>query len=180
MAKPWNETDFETWYLAEYPRIVAALAVAARDRELAAEVASEAFVRAYERWDRLRRMERPGGWVHRTALNLLKRRLRRRTQEGRLLTTFAGPGIGGLGAPDLDLWRAVEQLPERTRTAIALRYLADLTEPEIAKAMGVGRGTVATLLHRARRQLEAELSDTHRPGVEAGYDPTEDSRYARH
>ena len=153
--------EFEAWYRQEHPRIVASLAVAARDRELALEVAAEAFVRAYERWERVRTMERRGGWLHRTALNLLKRRLRRRRHEGQLLSGSIVPIGVGPTETDVDLWRAVEDLPERTRTAVALRYVADLTEPEIAKAMGVSRGTVATLLSRGRVALGDLLASTH-------------------
>ncbi len=153
--------EFESWYRSEHPRIVASLAVTARDRDVALEVAAEAFVRAYERWDRVGAMERPGGWLHRTALNLLKRRLRRRRLEGELLSgTIVPIGVGPTEV-DVDLWRAVEALPDRTRTAVALRYVADLTEPEIAKAMGVSRGTVATLLSRGRNSLGDHLASSH-------------------
>lgn len=170
-----RRSEFEAWYRLEHPRIVASLALTARDRDLALEVAAEAFVRAYERWDRVEAMERRGGWLHRTALNLLKRRLRRRRQEGVLLSTTIVPiGVGPIET-DIDLWRAVEALPERTRTAVALRYVADLRETEIAKAMGVSRGTVATLLSRARSALGDDLSSTHGPPKRA--DEPEESDY---
>jgi RNA polymerase sigma-70 factor (ECF subfamily) len=51
----------------------------------------------------------------------------------------------------------VEDLAPRARTAVALRYVADLTEAEVAEAMNVSRGTVATTLSRARRQLARVL-----------------------
>ena len=57
------DADFERWYRAEYPRLVSSLAMVTGDRDLAHEAASEAFVRALERWPRIRGMGRPGGWT---------------------------------------------------------------------------------------------------------------------
>jgi RNA polymerase sigma-70 factor (ECF subfamily) len=44
-------------------------------------------------------------------------------------------------------------LPSRQLAAIALRYLGDLTQAEIAQAMGITPGTVAATLHAARQRL---------------------------
>jgi RNA polymerase sigma factor (sigma-70 family) len=60
---------------------------------------------------------------------------------------------------DVDLWALVASLSERQRTAIVLRYVADLGEADIATAMGIRRGTVAATLHQAR----AHLRDAMRP-----------------
>lgn len=156
--QPDRRQEFEAWYRLEHPRIVASLSVACRNRDLAGEVAAEAFVRAYERWDRVRLMERPGGWLYRTAFNLLKRRARRRAQESELLSRLVETPATEAAHRDLDLWRAVETLPDRMRAVVAMRFVGDLTEPEIAKALGVSRGTVATQLHRAKRQLGSALA----------------------
>ena len=48
-------------------------------------------------------------------------------------------------------------LPDRQREAIALRYLLDLEQHEVAEAMGVRPGTVASTLHAARAQLASRL-----------------------
>ena len=65
--------------------------------------------------------------------------------------------VPDLGLPDHELWQAVGRLPRRQRTAIVLRYVADLPEADIAAAMGIARGTVAATLAAARRRLEADL-----------------------
>ena len=54
----------------------------------------------------------------------------------------------------------------RARTAVALRYLGDLTEAEVARAMGIAPGTAAATLSKARTQLAGLLGpdakeDTH-------------------
>jgi len=63
--------------------------------------------------------------------------------------------------PQPEIWVAVRQLPDRARTAVALRYVADLTEREIAEVMGISRGTVASTLFDARARLAKELRPIH-------------------
>src|SRR5262249_19556386 len=48
----------------------------------------------------------------------------------------------------------IRELPERQRVAVVLRFVADLTEPDIAQIMGVRRGTVSATLRAALRTLE--------------------------
>jgi RNA polymerase sigma factor (sigma-70 family) len=55
------------------------------------------------------------------------------------------------------VWEAVSRLTERERALIALRYVADLPQDEIAEALGVPVGTVASGLSRARRRLGVAL-----------------------
>ena len=59
--------------------------------------------------------------------------------------------------PDDELWAAVAASPERQRTAVVLRYVADLPEAGVAAAMKVRRGTVASTLAAARRSLARTL-----------------------
>lgn len=71
-----------------------------------------------------------------------------------MLTDIAAPDEWQpLSGHDPELWAAVATLAERTRQVVVLRYVADLPEADIAAALGVTRGTVATLLSRARRNL---------------------------
>lgn len=151
--------EFEQWYQSEYSRLVNNVALVTGDRGLAADSVAEAFARALARWERVRRMEHRSAWVYRVAVNQARRTLRRSSHERRLLqaqastTPLVQPPVEG----DHELWAAVARLPERTRAAVVLRYVGDMTEPAIAKALGVRRGTVATMLHRAHIRLAAEL-----------------------
>ncbi len=151
--------EFESWYRTEYPRLVNTIALATGDRGVAVEAASEACTRALAKWDRVQHMEQPGGWVYKVALNDARRRLRRASKERRTLAEQVATGATTTlpVEPDHELWQAVARLPERTRHAVVLRYVADLTEPAIAQALGVRRGTVATMLRRAHERLADEL-----------------------
>jgi RNA polymerase sigma factor (sigma-70 family) len=61
--------------------------------------------------------------------------------------------------------RALDRLPQRMRAAVVLRYYEDMSEPEIADALGVSRGTVKSTVSRAvaKLRIDAELAG-HVPG----------------
>jgi RNA polymerase sigma-70 factor (ECF subfamily) len=147
--------DFEEFY-AHGP-VVRALLVASGDREVAGDVVAEAFSRAFERWDRVQHMENPTGWVYRVSVNLLRRRWTRARLERSLLRRRRP--TGSVAEIDLvpELWAAIAALPLRQRTAIALRYVADLSERDVAAAMGIAEGTASAALVAARRRLASDL-----------------------
>ncbi len=175
MTTPGGDDDahlsFEGWYREVHPRVVTAVRLMTGESDLALEAADEALVRAFERWDRVSRMESPRAWTVRVAINVAHRRLRRRAVEQRLLLRHRVSTQFEPEPTDPDLWSAVAMLAERQRTAIVLRYVADLKEEEIASVMGVGRSTVSTTLRDARSRLEALLNIDER----ADQDETEAS-----
>jgi len=148
--------EFAGWYAREFPRVRAALALAVGDVGLAEEAASEAFARALARWRSVRATSRPDAWVYTTALNHVRSRFRRARLERRYLARQRAGYLPPPPDPDPALWAAVALLPPRARTAIALRYVADFSEAEVADAMGITRGAAASTLHKARARL-AEL-----------------------
>lgn len=144
---------FESWYLTEHPKVVAALTWVSGDPDVAADATDEAFTRAFADWSRVERMGSPGGWVYRVALNVLRRRMRRSAFERTVAVPAAVADV-----VDREIWTVVQQLPERQRVAVVLRYLLDLPEKEVAAAMGISRGTVAAALSAAKRRLAAWLT----------------------
>ena len=52
------------------------------------------------------------------------------------------------------VWAAMQQLPERQRTAITLRFYLDLPDDQIADLIGARPGTVRSLVHRALATLK--------------------------
>jgi RNA polymerase sigma-70 factor (ECF subfamily) len=128
------------------------------DPDVAADLTDEALSRALQHWGRVAAMDSPGGWTYRVAVNLWRRTARRRAIERRLLPRLVSREV--VAAPAGELWDLVRKLTERQRIAVVLRYVADLTEPDIATVMGVTRGTVASTLATARRELGDALADT--------------------
>jgi RNA polymerase sigma factor (sigma-70 family) len=149
--------EFDAWYREEHPRVLAALTVAVGSSDVAADATAEAFVRAYERWDRVRRMSSPGGWLYRVALNVARRRARRLRLERELLrraATRPAPPV----AVQSEVWEAVRTLAPRQRAAVALRYVLDLPEAEVAEVMGITRGAASAHLTTARQRLAGLLA----------------------
>jgi RNA polymerase sigma-70 factor (ECF subfamily) len=155
-----RQASFSAWYGEEAAGVTRTLAVALGNVELAQEAVAEAFARAWARWDRVAAMASPTGWVYTVALNVARTDFSRAGRAG-VAARFT-PGATELTeSPPLrddELWGAVRALPPRARLAIALRYVADLTEAEVALVMGVSRGTVASTLSEARRRLDGALS----------------------
>jgi RNA polymerase sigma-70 factor (ECF subfamily) len=147
---------FEDWYRASYPGLFAALTVVAADRDLARDATDEAMVRALERWDRVQGMASPVGWAYQVAVNLLRRKARRGALERRL-----SGRTEPVSPPELhpEVWDAIRSLPKRQRQAIALRYLLDLTEADVAEVMGVAVGTASATLAAARAALSRQLAE---------------------
>ena len=102
------------------------------------------------------------GWVYTVALNLARRKLRRRAMERRLLLKFH-PRTELPPESGFELWDLVRTLPPRERTAVVLRYGADLREADVAKAMGISAGTVAKTLNVARSRLGLALEKLYVP-----------------
>ena len=103
-------------------------------------------------------MATPTGWTYTVGLNVARRKMRRAALERALLRRQKLAEFT-TSPPDLsELREAVEDLPDRQRTAVLLRYYADLPESEIAKIMKVSRGAIAKTLHVARKRLEGRLT----------------------
>jgi DNA-directed RNA polymerase specialized sigma24 family protein len=149
---------FENWYREHYRRVFASVLVASGNRAATAEAVDEAFARALERWPRVRTMESPIGWTFTVARNLLRRAAKRSARDRRVAPVVS-PGV----EIDVALWDVVRSLPQRERELIALRYVADLTEPEIAATLGIAKGTVARGLHDARAHLHSMLTPEEDP-----------------
>lgn len=161
---------FEPWYESHWGRLVGALTLAVGSHATAEDVAADAFRKAFERWDDLTARGDPSAWLYTVAWNQVRSRHRRLVSESRALRrlqTRNEPMVAGPAAPSPEVWAAVRRLPPRARQAVALRYIADLTESDIATVMGVSRGTVAWTLSDARRRLSDELHEASSASPEA-------------
>ncbi len=152
---------FAEFYEAEHGRVVTSLLLATGQVDGARDATDEAFLRALMAWPRVQQMESPAGWTFRVALNVVRRRERRRSLERRLLARKApDPDVP---APAGEAWALVADLPRRQRTAVVLRYVADLTEAQVASAMGISRSTVSSTLADAQRRLATSLQEAPDP-----------------
>lgn len=154
-----GDDGFEAWYRAVHPRLVTALVAVTGDADVGREATDEALARALERWHRVHAMGSPEAWTYRVGLNVARRRFRRRHRERELASAAGESSRNELPGPVAELWDVVAALPRRQREAVVLRHVADLTEAQVAEAMGVARGTVSTNLRRAYETLRHALDD---------------------
>jgi len=153
---------FESFYRTEWASVLRAVGFSVGDRDLARECVDEAMTRAYERWDSVAGMDRPAGWVYRVAINQARSRGRRRSLEERRRPPADGPALPADSVADPALAKALADLPLDMRSVIVLRFYLDWSVEDVARALGVAKGTVKSRLHRGLRRLERDLGG---PGV---------------
>ncbi|HRW36191.1 MAG: sigma-70 family RNA polymerase sigma factor [Acidimicrobiales bacterium] len=152
--------DFARLVETESRGLLAAVTAIVGDAHRAEEIVQDAFERAYRRWRRVSRLDRPGAWVRRVAINEAISQTRRRTSERK--ATVRLEALAGVDPTPVDplqaledeaVWAAVRALPREQAVVIALRYGADLGIDEIAETVGSTAPAVKSLLHRARAAL---------------------------
>jgi RNA polymerase sigma-70 factor (sigma-E family) len=151
---------FEHFYLEEYPGVVKLVYALSGSRAGAEDIAQEAFLRAYQQWERVGSYEHQAAWVRRVAANLATSGLRRRLLEARAMARLAGrrePALDPLPADQADFGRALRALPRRQAQAVALFYVEDLSIPQIAAVLDCAEGTVKAHLAKARHTLAKRL-----------------------
>jgi RNA polymerase sigma-70 factor (ECF subfamily) len=149
-----SDVDFDQFFAQHYERCVhVARRVVGRD-DVARDLAAEAFARAWVRWHRLHDQV-PGAWVKKVTLNLAIDCVRRRVVEP--VAAVSTPSPEDASVARVTLAPALRALPAQQRSAVALRYLADCSEEEIAAALQVSKGTVKVHLHRGLKRLRALL-----------------------
>lgn len=124
----------------------------------AEDAVSEATLRAWQAFGRLRDESSLKGWLIKITVNCAYEHQRRGARV--TYTDDLEPLAGGAeDRHDFTLWDAVCRLPEDYRVATVLYYYEDMTTAEIAKALGVREGTVRSRLARARKRLRTLLEE---------------------
>jgi RNA polymerase sigma factor (sigma-70 family) len=138
---------------AQFPALVGSLTLYCGDRGVAEELAQEALARACASWNKLQRIDSPGAWVHRVAINLANSHYRRKGAERRAREKLEARTTQVSPSRDQDiemtLRREVAALPKRLRAALVLRYYSDLSVAATADALGTSEGSIKRLTHEA-------------------------------
>jgi RNA polymerase sigma-70 factor (ECF subfamily) len=149
--------DFSHFYTEHLPRLMGSLTLYTGDRELAMDLAQETMARAYRDWRKVVRLDSPAGWLHRVAFNLANSAFRRKLVEWRATSRSRAEAQQAHHDPDagdaVAVRRVVASLPSRQKTALVLRYYADLPVNAVADAMGCAEGTVRALTSQALASL---------------------------
>ncbi|GAA1975387.1 SigE family RNA polymerase sigma factor [Nocardioides panacihumi] len=151
--------SFEAFYARELNGLVALAHVLTGSHALAEEIAQEAMIVTYRRWDDVCAKASPLAWVRRVCANLATSVVRRRIIEARVLLRVrnAERAVTELDSGPGEFWAAVRRLPSRQAQAIALFYLYGCSIEDTAEAMGCSAGSVKTHLSRGRAAMAPRL-----------------------
>jgi len=157
---------FEHLYNTYFPDVYRFAVWLTHDSTQAEDVASETFVRAWAKRDRLR-TETLKGYLFAIARNIFLKHRHRSNKDEQLPEemTDGSPDPHRAAAARMDLdrvTRALSQMPSPDRLALVLRTEHSLPYEEIARVLDISVGAARVKIHRARRRLLAETSQQRR------------------
>jgi len=155
-AQAGSASDFEALFRAHWPLAYRAAYLVVHDQAAAEDIAQEAFLAAIRALDRFDRRRPFGPWLHRIVVNRSIDWARARKLRGELgLEEVASdPPDPELGE---ELVAAIGTLSPEHRAVIVLRHLLEYTPGEIARMLGLPRGTVNSRLRRGLDELKERL-----------------------
>lgn len=148
---------FEEYAFARTSALVRLARLLTGDEHRAEDLVQDVLARAYARWGRISRTDRPDAYVRRMLVNAHNSWWRQRSSREISVAAVrdrAGDVDEAAGVAERDaLWRLVCDLPARQRTVIVLRYYEDLDDTSIAEILACSAGTVRTHAKRALAAL---------------------------
>ncbi len=156
--------SFEEFFDAESPMLFGALVLMGGNRAEAEEIVQDAFLKVWERWDRVSRMESPAGFLYRTSLNLHRSRLRRAAVAIRKATHLLAQqdALGEVETRD-EVARLLRSLTPREREALVLTAYLGYSTEEAGRLLGIKANTVRVLTARARASLRRRTTQEESP-----------------
>jgi RNA polymerase sigma-70 factor (ECF subfamily) len=152
--------SFEEFFATEHARLFGALCLVTGDRHEAEEIMQDAFLRLWERWDRVSRLEDVSAYLFRTAMNVFRNRYRRAALALRRTVSLAVTEDALRTIEDRDVVvRALRDLTPDQRAAVLLTGYVGLTSEEAGQLLGMRAGTVRTLATRARAQIREKAGE---------------------
>lgn len=159
----------EDLYLRHAPEMMRLAFLLTRDGASAEDIVQDAFVRVAGRFHHMRSPGAFDAYLRRTVVNLcMTHHRRQRTAREYAHRVAAGPGRTEPSAslPDIEtrdeVRAALAQLPIRQRAAIVLRFYADLSEQQVADALGCSVAAARSLVFRAMGSLRTRIGGEER------------------
>jgi RNA polymerase sigma factor (sigma-70 family) len=152
--------SFEEFFEAQRSPLFGTLTLVTGNRFEAEEIMQDAFLRIWERWDRVSVMAEPAGYLYLTAMNVFRSRYRRAALALRRAAAVAPTEDALATVDDRDVVvRALRELSPGQRAAIVLTAYAGFTSEEAGRALGMRAGTVRTLATRARAAMRERAEE---------------------
>lgn len=156
-----------TLYAARYRPLVRLAALLVGDMATAEEVVQDSFIAMHANWGRLHDIDKASAYLRQCVLNRSRSVLRHRKVVDQNVP--GQPPVPSAEEGAIQLFErsavvaALHRLPPRQRQALVLRYYAELSEGQIASAMGISRGAVKSHISRAMAALRGVLEGEHDP-----------------
>ncbi|WP_425550822.1 SigE family RNA polymerase sigma factor [Actinoallomurus liliacearum] len=157
-----SHDEFRDFVAARRPTLLRAALLLTADRTEAEDLLQAALAKTYLAWDRIKDRAALDGYVRRAMVNInISWWRRRRLEEYPTDEMPDTPVADHTDRSELRdaLDRLLDRLPARQRAYIVLRYFDDLTEAEIAEALGVSVGTVKSTVSRAMAKLREDADE---------------------
>lgn len=158
-----GDDAFEAFFRAHEREIFGYLWRVTGDEQASYDLAQETFVRAWQRFERVRRYEQPRAWLFRVATNLASNHRRHRSvrdaASARLSTGADTAGDPAAGVVESDAVRAaLDAMPVKQRGALVLRVVYGLSLGELARALGSSEAAAKMTLSRARERFRSHYT----------------------
>jgi RNA polymerase sigma factor (sigma-70 family) len=158
VGQPSPDAGFELFFRGQYPSLCRALALLTGDPIEAEDLAQEALARVYERWDRVAGMASPGGYLYRIALNLQRKRVKRRSRPAAVRpASGSGADPAEVVEARTEVARMLGALPVGQRQALVLIEWLGLDATEAAQMLGIKPASVRVRVHRAKTALREQF-----------------------
>ena len=153
--------EFHEFFERHYAELARFAHLPTGEEHAADDLAADALVTLWQRWDRLRAAEHPRAYARGVVANMARERLRSTVRERRRITLFWSRVPERTDGPDvaavLDVRTALTRLPFRRRACVLLRHAFDLSEKDTAMALGISVGTVKSQTSKGMAELERML-----------------------
>ena len=162
----WGADDAVTHlYAVHYRSLVRLAALLLRETATAEEVVQDSFVAMHGAWRRLEDPDRALAYLRQSVVNRARSALRHRGVVERRAPAAAPDAASAeqgamLALEHAEVLTALRTLPLRQREVLVLRYYVDLTESDIADALGISRGAVKSHASRGMAALRTALEAT--------------------
>lgn len=151
---------FESFFEKHRSKVFGAMCLVTGNQQEAEEITQDAFLRLWERWDRVSGLEDPTGFLFKTAMNVFRDRARRASIAARRSIGIADRRDDLAAVEDRDeVIRAMRPLTPHQRAALVLIGYLGLSSEEAARVLGVRASTVRALATKGRATARATVEE---------------------
>ena len=153
--------EFHDFFERHYAELARLAHLLTGEKDVADDLAADALVALWQRWDRLRAAQYPVAYARGVVANLARQWTRSRVRERRRIALFWSLDAEHVDGPDVaavqDVRAALTRLPFRKRACVVMRHALDLSEKDTAAALGISVGTVKSQTSKGMAELERLL-----------------------